>query len=121
MDFQKQQPIYLQIGDYILENILKKNWSEGERIPSVRELAVNIEVNPNTVMRTYSYLQDIGVIFNKRGIGYYVADNAYTSSKNMKRELFIQDDLPLVFKTMDLVDLTLNDLEPYYGDFKQQN
>ena len=69
MEFKEKQAIYLQIGEHISETILRKQWEEGEKIPSVREMAMSIEVNPNTVMRTYSYLQDRGIIFNKRGIG----------------------------------------------------
>ena len=74
MEFKDTQTIYLQIADHFCENILRKKWNPGDRIPSVREMAVNIEVNPNTVMRTFNYLQDKGIIFNKRGIGYFVSD-----------------------------------------------
>ena len=56
MDFEKKQAIYMQIGDHICENILSGRWNEGERLPSTREMAVSMEVNPNTVMRTYTYL-----------------------------------------------------------------
>ena len=77
MEFLDNQPIYLQIVDSIYESILRKEWSEGERIPSVREFAVSLEVNPNTVQRSYSYLQQKGIILNKRGIGYYILEGAF--------------------------------------------
>ena len=64
--------VYLQIADSISEDILLRKWSELERIPSVREMAVTLEVNPNTVQRTYTFLQSKGIIFNRRGIGYFV-------------------------------------------------
>ena len=114
MEFRERQAIYLQIGDHICENILRKKWKEGGKIPSIREMSVSIEVNPNTVMRTYSYLQDMGIIFNKRGIGYFVADNAYEKTLDLKKRNFINRELPYVFRTMDLLSLTFDDLEDLY-------
>ena len=114
MEFKERQAIYLQIGDHICENILRKHWKESEKIPSVREMAVSIEVNPNTVMRTYSYLQDRGIIFNKRGIGYFIADNAYEKTLELKKRNFINRELPHLFKTMDLLNITFDDLKELY-------
>jgi GntR family transcriptional regulator len=114
MDFSKKQAIYLQIGDLICENILSGKWKADEKIPSVREMAGSIEVNPNTVMRTYGYLQDKGIIYNQRGIGYFVAKDAFEKTRNMKKEDFINRDLPELFKTMDLLNIDFEDLKKYY-------
>lgn len=62
MNFHSNKAIYIQIADLICEKILSNTFKEEERIPSVRELAVDLEVNPNTVMRTYEYLQDLEII-----------------------------------------------------------
>lgn len=67
MDFHENKPIYLQIADLISEQILAKQWMTEEKIPSVREMGVNLQVNPNTVLRTYDLLQQKGIIFNKEG------------------------------------------------------
>ena len=115
MEFKERQAIYLQIGEHICENILRKHWKEGEKIPSVRQMAVSIEVNPNTVMRTYSYLQDKGIIFNKRGIGYFIADDAHKKTVELKKRNFINHDLPQLFKTMDLLNITIDDLSELYS------
>lgn len=114
MEFKERQAIYLQIGDYICENILRKQWLEGDKIPSIREMAVSIEVNPNTVMRTYNYLQELGIIHNKRGIGYFVAENSYKKTLGLKKENFINRELPQFFKTMGLLQITFNDLRELY-------
>ena len=114
MEFKEKQAIYLQIGEYICENILRKLWKEGEKIPSIREMAISIEVNPNTVMRTYNYLQDMGIIFNKRGIGYFIADRSYEKTRELKKKNFINRELPHFFKTMDLLKITLDDLKELY-------
>jgi GntR family transcriptional regulator len=116
MEFREQQPIYLQIGDHICDNILRGTWKGGDRVPSVRELAISLEVNPNTVMRSYSFLQELGIIFNKRGIGYFVSDRAYVLAKEFKRRTFIGRDLPRLFKTMDLLGITLEELRELHGE-----
>lgn len=121
MEFRDQQAIYLQIADYICENILLERWKEADRIPSVRELAVSIEVNPNTIMRTYSYLQDKGIIMNKRGIGYFVAENGYESTLQFKKENFIKNEVPIFFKTIDLIRLSFDDLKILYQKCKRSN
>ncbi len=108
----------MQIGDYVCNNILRKTWKEQEKIPSVRELAVSVEVNPNTVLRTYNNLQEKGIIYNKRGIGYFVDDNAYKAVRKMKTEDFVKNELPHIFKIMDLLDLSFDDLKAYYNEYK---
>lgn len=121
MEFNDNQAIYLQIADLFCENILLEKWKPGDRIPSVREMAVNIEVNPNTVMRTFNYLQDKGIIFNKRGIGYFVSEDGLQKTKALKKEDFVKQELPKVFKDMDLLNLTLEDLKEYYEKYKMED
>ncbi|MEL6592805.1 MAG: GntR family transcriptional regulator [Bacteroidota bacterium] len=114
MEFRKQKGIYLQIADYICENVLTKQWQAGEKILSVREMAASIEVNPNTVARTYSYLQDQGIIYMQRGIGYFVADDAYQKTRDMRKDDFVNQFLPQVFHSMDVLGMKFQDLEQYY-------
>lgn len=116
MEFKDNQAIYLQIANHFFENILQKKWSSGDKIPSIREMAVQFEVNPNTTMRTFNFLQDKGIIYNKRGIGYYVADDGYEKTKDLKKEQFINEELPVFFKTMRLLQLSLDDLKKYFKD-----
>ena len=110
MEFQPQQAIYLQIADYICEQILRRKWQANDKIPSVRELAVSIEVNPNTVVRTYSYLEEKDIIYKQRGIGYFVAENGYEHTVKLKKDIFLNQDVPMFFKTMELLQITFEDL-----------
>ncbi|RPH47284.1 MAG: GntR family transcriptional regulator [Desulfobacteraceae bacterium] len=119
MEFHKKDPIFLQIVEMICEKILTKIWVEGDKIPSVRELAVNIEVNPNTVMRSYTYLQEKGIIQNRRGIGYYVAEHAYDDTLELMKTNFIRNDLPLFFKTIKLLDIDFDELKGRFKKFKE--
>jgi len=120
MEFKDHQAIYLQIADHFFENILQRKWNGGEKIPSIRDTAVEFEVNPNTTMRTFNYLQDKGIIYNKRGMGYYVADDGYERTQSLKRERFVSEDLPALFRTMQLLGLSLDDLRRYYSQFNGQ-
>jgi DNA-binding transcriptional regulator YhcF (GntR family) len=114
MEFKENQSIYLQIAEHFCENILLEKWNPGDRIPSVREMAVNIEVNPNTVMRTYNYLQDKGIIFNKRGIGYFVSEDGFEKTTALRKEAFINQELPRFFREMELLNLDMEDVNSYY-------
>jgi len=116
MEFRQNQAIYLQIADHISERILSGTWKEGERIPSIRELSEAIEVNPNTVMRSYSHLQELDIIYNQRGIGYFVAEDAYDKTLEQKKRSFIRRELPRIFRTMDLLHLTCEDLNILYEE-----
>jgi DNA-binding transcriptional regulator YhcF (GntR family) len=115
MEFKEAQAIYLQIGDYVCEQILLGRWKEGERLLSVRELGAALEVNPNTVMRTYDFLQNREIIFNKRGIGYFVSDDARQKILQYRKKHFLEQDLQPVFKNMTLLGMTFKELENEYN------
>jgi GntR family transcriptional regulator len=119
MEFNQNQAIYLQIGDYICEQILLGKWNEGDRILSVRELGVELQVNPNTVLRTFDFLQTHEIIFNKRGVGYFVMENAKTKIIAYRRKQFLELELPILFKNMDLLGMTINDLNSEYEQYSK--
>lgn len=120
MEFQKKDAIYLQISDLMCERILLKDWQENDRIPSIRELAVDMEVNPNTVMRAYAFLQEKGIIFNKRGIGYFVSPDGLKITKNLYRSNFIRNDLPQLCNTLKLLDMDFKEFYSLYNEFKEK-
>ena len=120
MEFKKSESIYEQIAWSVKENILDKTWSEGDRIPSVRETAGNIQVNPNTVMRTYTLLQDEGIIYNKRGIGFFVSEDALKKTIQMKKEKFNQEILPELFKLIDQLDISWDEIKDSFLNWKKE-
>ncbi len=117
MEFRENEAIYLQIAAYVSENILLAVWPAEQKIASVRDLAVELQVNPNTVMRTYEFLQNQGIIYNKRGIGFFVAPEAISKIKAYRKERFLQQDLPLFFKNMYLLEISLADIQNRYDAF----
>jgi GntR family transcriptional regulator len=121
MEFRDNEAIYLQIAAFVSENILLGKWPAEQKIPSVRDLAIELEVNPNTVMRSYEFLQNQGVIYNKRGLGLFVAPDGYDKVKAYRKERFIQQDLPGIFRNIYLLDIGLEELKQWYERFKQDN
>src|SRR5258708_12314734 len=112
MQFRESQAIYLQIADFVCEKILLKEWPPGGRIASVRELAVKLEVNPNKVMRTYEFLQQQSIIFNQRGIGFFAAGDALRQATQYRKEVFVEKDLPQLFRSMFLLGMGPEELGP---------
>ena len=107
MHFSEDKPIWRQIYELIAMRILSGEWLEGERIVSVRELAAEVGVNPNTVMRSYEKLDGDGIIFNRRGIGYFVAEGAKEHIKQLERQKFIDEELPKLRERLALLELTI--------------
>ena len=118
MEFKDNEAIYLQIAGYVSELILRGKWPPDFRIPSVRELAGDLQVNPNTVMRTYELLQSQQVLYNKRGIGFFVAPAAGQQVLAARRERFLSQELPEVFGTMQLLGIGLAEVQRRHEEFK---
>lgn len=121
MEFRDNEAIYLQIAAYVSDNILLGKWPAEQKILSVRDMAIELEVNPNTVMRSYEFLQSQGVVYNKRGLGLFVAPDAREKVKAYRKERFIQQELPAFFKTMYLLDMEPTDLQQWFEKFKLDN
>ena len=120
MDFSSSRAIYLQIVDWVCAQIVSGRWPVGERVLSVRELGARLEVNPNTVMRSYEMLQNQQIIVNRRGVGFFVADEAVEKIKQMKKEQFLNEELPAMFATMEMLDVPLSEVEALYKEWKKK-
>lgn len=110
IDFKSTKGIFQQIADNLCQQILEGKLPPGERVPSVRDLAVEYEVNRNTLLRTYSILESAGIIVNKRGIGFFVADNAVELIRTTQKNEFFSNDLPEFMRKVELLQLTETDL-----------
>lgn len=114
MNFDNDKPIYLQLAGYVEEQILHNEWVAGHRIPSVRDMAIEAGVNPNTVARTFNHLQDHEIIYNQRGIGYFVHEDARNKVLAERRRIFIEEQLPEIVRTMDLLGISFDELPWLY-------
>jgi DNA-binding transcriptional regulator YhcF (GntR family) len=95
-----------------VDQILTGKLAPGDRIPSVRELAADIEVNRNTVMRSYALMEQDGIIDNRRGIGFFVSDQARQRLATDEKAQFIRDELPKIVHQAKVLRFTLADFEP---------
>jgi len=123
MEFKEKQAIYLQIADYVCDHILSGQWKAGTRVLSVRELAVKLEVNPNTVMRTYDTLLKQNILLNKRGIGFFVDNEAVDRIIYFRKHRFMNEELPLFMKNIHLLRIGMDEIMKEYDQYvnNQQN
>ena len=111
MEFSEPRSIYLQIADQIRERILQGEWNPGERIPSIRDFAVEIGVNPNTVTKSYQALMEQQIIENQRGLGYFVAGNATDQILAEMRLAFETEEIPKIARAMQLLNIGNKELQ----------
>ena len=121
MEFRDNQAIYLQIAEYVCEQILLKKWNLGEKILSIRDLAILMQVTPNTVQRAYDFLQHREIITNKRGIGYFTEADASERILAFRREQFIANELPVFFRNMYLLKMDFKEVESLFEQFIKDN
>ena len=118
---ENKKAIYLQIEDRICDEIMQGIFNEDERIPSVREYAADLEVNPNTVMRSYERLTNRGLIFNKRGLGFFVSPDAKRRIILERREELMSKQLPAIFSLMKNLNITPGQLAEEYEKYLNYN
>ena len=114
-------PIFLQIKRWIEDHILRGEWSADTQLPSVRELAAEFGVNPNTVARTYERLTLEETVRSVRGVGFFVSDNAKEAIVSRRREEFIKQSLPSFIEQMMLLDVKPEEIINAYNNHKDEN
>ena len=121
MVFKENKPIYKQIADRICDEILTMEYREESRIPSVREHAATLDVNVNTIVRAYDYLQAREIICNKRGVGFFVTEGASKQITESRREEFVGTELPDIFRRMSLLAIPIELVVVEYEKYKAGN
>ena len=114
MIFSNDKPIYIQMADRLCDEILSGVYQDDDRIPSVREYAVLLEVNTNTAVKAYEQLAREEVIYNKRGLGYFVTPGAKKQILKVRKQEFMKEKLPELFRQMQLLGITLEDVKDVY-------
>ena len=121
MNFSSNKPIYLQIANSIEDKVLSGELKPNERVMSVRELGVEYEVNVNTAMRSIDFLAGNDIIFNKRGIGYFVAEDAREKIIDLRRRNFLKKEINYFFKQLSLLSIDAQKLTELYNDYLNGN
>lgn len=117
MSIVASKSLFLQIADRISDGILSGAYPEESRIPSVREMAELMEVNPNTVARAYERLLLGEIVYTKRGVGYYVSPGAKEKVFSQRRETFFQKILPGIFDQMKLLDIEIEQVAKLWKQY----
>lgn len=104
------------MADRLCDDILSGRYRANERIPSVREYAVSLEVNTNTAVKAYEELSRNGIIYNKRGLGYFVSQEAKSLIQRQRRSAFFKDLLPEIFRQMKLLGIGINEIDANWND-----
>ncbi len=121
MDFKSKHPIYLQIAEQICGEILRGAYPEGGRLPSVREYAALVEVNVNTLVRSYDWLSQQSIIFNRRGLGYFVAEGATEHIMQIRRREFLDEWLPELVQRMRTLGISVEEVERRIDELENEN
>ena len=111
MNFTNDKPIYIQMADRLMDEILADKYKDDDRIPSVREYAVLLEVNTNTAVKAYDELSRANVIYKKRGLGYFVTPGAKNQILKERKKEFMKERLPELFRQMRLLDIDIKDVD----------
>ena len=118
MTFSNDKPIYIQMADRLCDEILSGVYQDDDRIPSVREYAVLLEVNTNTAVKAYEQLAREEIIYNKRGLGYFVTKGSKKQILKARKKDFMKERLPELFRQMQLLDITIEDVVEAYKEIK---
>lgn len=110
MIFSKDKAIYVQMADRLCDEILAGKYHDDDRIPSIREYAVMLEVNTNTAVKTFEKLARDGIIYNRRGLGYFVKAGAKEQIMADRRQEFMDQQLPELFRNMKLMGVSIDDV-----------
>ena len=116
MTFNNDKAIYLQMADRLCDQILAGDYGADARIPSVREYAVLLQVNTNTAMKAYDQMARDEIIYNKRGLGYFVTPGAREKILAARRKDFMEQQLPELFRNMKLLGIDIKDVEKAWKD-----
>jgi len=109
-DFHSSQPIFVQIRQRLIEMILRGQAREGEALPSERQIAADLSVNPLTVTKAYDALVEIGVVEKRRGLGMFVKEGAREELLAHERRQFLKEDWPRIAARIRALELDLKQL-----------
>ena len=118
MTFTNDKAIYIQMADRLCDEILAGKYKDDDRIPSVREYSVLLEVNTNTAIKAYDELARANIIYNKRGLGYFVTPGAKKQILKERKQEFMKQRLPELFRQMRLLDITIDDVVEAYKNLQ---
>lgn len=110
MNFRETSPIYLQIADRLMDEILAGKYAPDERVPGVRDYSIQLQVNVNTTTKAFDQLRQRGIIYDRRGLGSFVSPDARESILELRRNTFFSEWLPDLARTVRQLGISNKEL-----------
>ena len=120
MMYYSDKAIFVKIAERLCDDILSGRYHEGNRVPSVRELAAEYEVNTNTALRSFEILQRENILLQQRGIGMLVAKGAQRKIRTARKKEFLTKEMPEFFRRLELLGLSIDDVTTAWEEHKQK-
>lgn len=121
MDFNENKPIYIQLADQIMDEIERGDSRPGDRLLSVRDYAAKTGVNANTVMRSYAQLQQEGIIYNQRGIGYFYTPDCGEKVLEMRKRSFFNKEIHYFMERLKALKVSPEELMKMYDEYLERS
>lgn len=118
---ENNKAIYIQIADRICDEIVNGTYPPDSRLPSVREYAADMQVNANTVMRSYERLAQQGYIYNRRGIGFFISPDARQKILDARGSDLVDNRLENIFSLLSHLNIDPDQLRDAYRDYLLRN
>jgi GntR family transcriptional regulator len=109
--WNEDQPIYRQLRDRLMEMILDRVIEEGDAMPSVRQISVELKINPITVTRAVQELEECGALEKRRGLGNFVKPGAREQLLQQERKKFLKEDWPALRAKLERLQISLESLQ----------
>jgi GntR family transcriptional regulator len=109
-DWNDVQPIYRQLKEKLMNMILDGDIKEGDAMPSVRQISLELKINPITVSRAVQELEDQGALEKRRGLGTFVREGAREQLRAHERDRFMSDDWPAISARLNRLQIHVSDL-----------
>lgn len=121
MNFRDSLPIYLQIAERLMDEIVAGQYKADERVPGVRDYSTMLEVNVNTTTKAFDQLRQRGIIYDRRGMGSYVSPEACDIILNQRREDFRNTQIPALARTMQQLGISPEQLTQQLSQYLSQH
>lgn len=111
------KPLYLQCADWVMDAVASSTFAPESRVPGVRELAASQQINIGTAQKSYEYLAQHGVIYNKRGMGYYVHPDGPERVVALRKAEFMNHDMEYFFGRIKTIGISPEQLMQLYDEY----
>ena len=108
IEWNDNQPIYKQLRDIVVERVMDGSFAEGDAVPSVRQVAVDYQINHLTVGKAYQELVEVGLLEKRRGLGMFVTTGARSALTDNEQQRFLKEEVPAFAERVKILGMDMN-------------